>query len=1435
MKNLIKYLTIINLLFTINSFGGIYKVDDYGAVGDGITDDRTAIMNAINDLKSNGGEVQFTSGKEYLLSLGLNIYDFTESKQYKLTTTSEEKATIKIEDGAPLTWKHWIFCIDNSRNVEINNLILDGNRDTRNPTVETSGTDCICVLDNCNGLSLRNVKLMNSPADNLYITVRNSSDTTTFLTDFEMYNCVLENAWRNNMSVIRGKNFKIIGCEFNNAHGYAPEGGIDFEPNSGGDDLGTQNMLIEGCIFRNNHQYGLYFNDIETESGYSTVKNCIFDNNALFIASEYNVAKNNIFMNLDHMPTFSPDNDPRDGIIYFHVNNESNYNKVYNNYFYNNPTPSDMHIINFMGNAGSNNEAYDNFAYNTTVTGFVYNPTGQTVYGNIFLKNIEMGYWNMDRDSISGASIFDLSDFKQTGVIHGEPTIVNGQYNQALDFSPDNKYIEIPITEHLQIEANMTISAWIKWEGTNSEPEQVIVGKDTDWRFGIDNTGEITFYAPKPKDDSYSGGLLTSDIAVAQNKWTHVAVSYNGRFTKLYIDGEESGEKNTIGNLPTNFQKIYIASQSGEEKSFNGAIDDVKLFNYPLSAAEIDSLSNILSDRNQTMPKGMGTTDDPYQIRSLVHLSWLAQNPEQWSVQYIQTSDIDASATKYWDDSDDNGDGDRYNDENDYTSAGENNGWSPLGTDARKFDGNYNGNGYEINYLSIKNRESGSNGFFGIISGGTVRNLGLTKIDISGSKNVGGLTGICGGNIISKCYTTGVITGIDGGITSNDFGGLVGLAGEGASTNIDSCYSDVKIMGDGANNQKAGGIVGSLSNMSVIMESYSLGNIENIGEKSGGFVGSLQNSTISNCYSFGSVKRATGSSAAIYGGFVGVVSEVSIIEDSYSIGAIDNALFGKGFVGSETGDNVTFSSNFFDMELSGQGSSVGAEGKTSVAMMDSTTFYNAGWDMNSIWQAHSNYPNLRHNSNTFLEKGGIPGEIPGIKGDGGEDNPYQIARLSDLALVAQNSSTWGAYFVQTSDIDASQTSTWDDSDDNSDGNKYNDANDLTMEGNNEGFSSLGNNTIAFSGVYDGSGYKIDKLHINRSSTKYVGLFGKIAGVSDESPAVIKDLQISHVSITGEGNIGGMAGYNFNSNISKCAVSGSIMSSSSTGYVGGFVGYNVGQYCELSQSSSNVIIESNGSGSYIGGFVGRNRGDAVISRCYSEGSVTGAGGKIGGFAGQVNGSSVDNCYSTVMVSGTGTSTSIGGFCGSTYNGTIEYCYSIGENTTYNTKGFLGTEGGTENRYTSNYLDTEASACDQSALPIAAEGKTTSEMKNQSTYVGWDFTNVWSIESGNYPKLTGVVSDIAQTEKVIPPEFSLEQNYPNPFNPTTSIDFTISVEGITKLEVYNTLGQKVKTLLNEKMHVGSYSVPFDGSRLSSGIYFYKLQSKNVIKIKKMILLK
>lgn len=88
---------------------------------------------------------------------------------------------------------------------------------------------------------------------------------------------------------------------------------------------------------------------------------------------------------------------------------------------------------------------------------------------------------------------------------------------------------------------------------------------------------------------------------------------------------------------------------------------------------------------------------------------------------------------------------------------------------------------------------------------------------------------------------------------------------------------------------------------------------------------------------------------------------------------------------------------------------------------------------------------------------------------------------------------------------------------------------------------------------------------------------------------------------------------------------------------------------------------------------------------------------------------------------------------------------------------------------------------------------------------------------------------------PDEFSLSQNYPNPFNPNTKIKFTIKEKGLVNSKVYDILGREISTLVNDVKSQGLYDVDFNAAGLSSGIYFYSLQSGSNVESKKMILIK
>lgn len=88
---------------------------------------------------------------------------------------------------------------------------------------------------------------------------------------------------------------------------------------------------------------------------------------------------------------------------------------------------------------------------------------------------------------------------------------------------------------------------------------------------------------------------------------------------------------------------------------------------------------------------------------------------------------------------------------------------------------------------------------------------------------------------------------------------------------------------------------------------------------------------------------------------------------------------------------------------------------------------------------------------------------------------------------------------------------------------------------------------------------------------------------------------------------------------------------------------------------------------------------------------------------------------------------------------------------------------------------------------------------------------------------------------PSDFRLEQNYPNPFNPTTNIQFSISKPEFVKLNVYDLTGKLVSSLINENLNAGNYEAKFNGENLSSGVYYYKLESASFTETKKMMLVK
>jgi hypothetical protein len=123
--------------------------------------------------------------------------------------------------------------------------------------------------------------------------------------------------------------------------------------------------------------------------------------------------------------------------------------------------------------------------------------------------------------------------------------------------------------------------------------------------------------------------------------------------------------------------------------------------------------------------------------------------------------------------------------------------------------------------------------------------------------------------------------------------------------------------------------------------------------------------------------------------------------------------------------------------------------------------------------------------------------------------------------------------------------------------------------------------------------------------------------------------------------------------------------------------------------------------------------------------------------------------------------------------------------------------------------------------------------------WDDSNWYDPSNFGLLELSaiqiGLPTSVAVKSDPRPSTFDLAQNYPNPFNPSTTIDFNLPTNDHVDLAIYDLLGRKVATLINDRLNAGTHSIIFNGSNLSSGVYFYRLKSSDQILTRKLTLVK
>ena len=111
----------------------------------------------------------------------------------------------------------------------------------------------------------------------------------------------------------------------------------------------------------------------------------------------------------------------------------------------------------------------------------------------------------------------------------------------------------------------------------------------------------------------------------------------------------------------------------------------------------------------------------------------------------------------------------------------------------------------------------------------------------------------------------------------------------------------------------------------------------------------------------------------------------------------------------------------------------------------------------------------------------------------------------------------------------------------------------------------------------------------------------------------------------------------------------------------------------------------------------------------------------------------------------------------------------------------------------------------------------------------------VNLGDFNPGEGKIFKLSPVSNSIPTKYILSQNYPNPFNPETQIDFSLPVNGYMEIKIYDVNGRLVKELINSYKDAGYYTITFNASDLSSGVYFYKIVASGFSDTKKMVFVK
>jgi len=678
------------------------------------------------------------------------------------------------------------------------------------------------------------------------------------------------------------------------------------------------------------------------------------------------------------------------------------------------------------------------------------------------------------------------------------------------------------------------------------------------------------------------------------------------------------------------------------------------------------------------------------------------------------------------------------------------------------FNGDFNGNGFTILDTKVS--------LFNIIgSTGNVHDLKIQNAILSDTVSVVGILTKYNDGIIRNVFTNGVISS-----TGNDIGGLVGQ--NRGTGKIYNSYSFADIIGSLQTSNYVGGLVGRQLANGYIYESYSFNNLIQGLSQIGGLVG--QNGG----FIYDSYSQSPSISGISYvGGLVGYQPNGHIY-NSYSTGSPSGTSNVGGLIGY-TNINYVYNS-FYDITTSGTtiSSGAGGKGKYDTLMKTIQTFSGSNnWDFTNKWYMNnvSGFPQLRNIDNVFTS-------VSTMIGDGSPLNPFQITDCRQINLIP-NSLTSNYILMNNLFCDNKEMH--------------------TVSG-------------TFSGTFEGNNKII--------SGTYVPLFNIISGN-------VKNLGITnHKNSEDYSYYGVLAKYNDGGLIQNVYTSGII--TTTLDYIGGLVGRNnANGVIEDSESYVNIYGSSTLS-DYIGGLVGYNQGNGYIWRSSAKGNIITGHSYLGGLIGFLQKGQVHDSYAKdFQITGY---SNIGGLIGYyythiSYQSWLYQVYASGTlsaSSGLNVGGLIGydyVQSWAYGNFINSYFDINTTGkTTGGTIHNVGTGLTTTQMKNQTSFVGFNFTTLWNMDTiGNngYPNQQSVIP------LVITP-FQTFINYP--LN-NENITINSSITPITLQYVHNSNSTNIMckqyldgVLIDTKFNVGQNVQSLTLNRWLNKQYLYEVKCSDSI---------